>query len=93
IALGSDPTPWRLTPNRGQTPNGLLTLRITGDGFLRHMVRSIAGTLVDVGLGRWPATQVAEILASADRTRAGRAAPACGLFLVAVMYREGDLAL
>jgi tRNA pseudouridine38-40 synthase len=93
IALGSDPTPWGLTPNRGQIPAGLLTLRITGDGFLRHMVRTIAGTLVDVGLGRWPAGYVAEILAGADRTRAGRAAPPCGLFLVAVSYPEGHLAL
>ena len=54
-------------------------IRVTGDGFLRHMVRTIAGTLVDVGLGRWPAGQVAAILAGRDRARAGRAAPAAGL--------------
>jgi tRNA pseudouridine38-40 synthase len=95
IALGSDLGPTLPHPGsgRGQTANGRLTLRITGDGFLRHMVRTIAGTLVDVGLGRWPAGYVAEILASADRTRAGRAAPPCGLFLVAVLYPEGHLAL
>jgi tRNA pseudouridine38-40 synthase len=63
-----------------------LTVRVDGDGFLRHMVRSIAGTLVDVGLGRWPAAYVGEILASRDRTRAGRAAPPGGLFLIAVKY-------
>lgn len=74
VTVGSD---------QGQTP---LVIRVTGDGFLRHMVRSIAGTLVDVGLGRWPASQVAEILAGRDRSRAGRAAPAAGLWLVRVDY-------
>jgi tRNA pseudouridine38-40 synthase len=63
-----------------------LVITVAGDGFLRHMVRTIAGTLVDVGLGRWPASDVAVILASRDRRRAGRAAPAAGLFLVAVEY-------
>mgnify|MGYP005605740099 FL=1 len=76
ITVGSD---------QGQTP---LVIRVTGDGFLRHMVRSIAGTLVDVGLGRWPASQVAEILAGRDRSRAGRAAPAAGLCLVRVDYGQ-----
>jgi tRNA pseudouridine38-40 synthase len=50
------------------------------------MVRTIAGTLVDVGLGRWPPSRVAEILESRDRSQAGRAAPASGLFLVRVDY-------
>jgi tRNA pseudouridine38-40 synthase len=71
-----------------------LVLRVCGEGFLRHMVRTIAGTLVDVGLGRWPPGQVADILASRDRTKAGRAAPALGLFLVSVDYaKRGGLAL
>lgn len=101
IVLGSDPLPRGLAPvhyiaqgsDPGLTPHRPLTLRVTGDGFLRHMVRSIAGTLVDVGLGRWPPDYVAEILATGDRTRAGRAAPPCGLCLVAVAYPEGHLAL
>ena len=63
-----------------------LVIRVTGDGFLRHMVRTIAGTLADVGLGRWQPEKVTEILASRDRARAGRAAPAAGLFLVDVNY-------
>jgi tRNA pseudouridine38-40 synthase len=75
----------------GLTPNALLTLRVTGNGFLRHMVRTMAGTLVDVGLRRWPAEHVAQILAGRDRTAAGRAAPAGGLFLVRVDYRRGAL--
>jgi tRNA pseudouridine38-40 synthase len=84
---GSDP---------GRATHLPLVLRVTGDGFLRHMVRTIAGTLVDVGLRRWPPSEVAEILASGDRTRAGRAAPPCGLFLIEVSYSlttRGDLAL
>ncbi len=77
----------------GGTEPALLVMRITGDGFLRHMVRTIAGTLVDVGLGRWPASHVATILPGRDRTRAGRAAPAAGLFLVEVSYAAADFAL
>ena len=77
--------------DRGLTPMGGLVLRVVGDGFLRHMVRTIAGTLVDVGLGRWPAEQVARILVGRDRAAAGRAAPASGLFLVAVDYRQPRL--
>jgi tRNA pseudouridine38-40 synthase len=74
----------------GRTP-GLLRLRVVGDGFLRHMVRTIAGTLVDVGLGRWGPEQVARILEGRDRAAAGRAAPSSGLFLVAVGYRHDAL--
>lgn len=63
-----------------------LVMRIRGDGFLRHMVRNIAGTLVEVGLGRWPPARVAAICASRDRTQAGPTAPPQGLFLVRVFY-------
>lgn len=70
----------------GNGPDAPLVLAITADGFLRHMVRSIAGTLVDIGLGRWPAAEAGEILASRDRSRAGRTAPPHGLFLRHVRY-------
>ena len=63
-----------------------LVLRVTGNGFLRHMVRAIAGTLVDVGLHRWPPGEIAAIVGSRDRARAGRAAPPGGLFLAEVGY-------
>lgn len=66
--------------------NRPLVMRIEGDGFLRHMVRNIVGTLVEVGAGRWPATRVGEILQSRDRRQAGPAAPAAGLFLIGVRY-------
>jgi len=64
----------------------LVTLEVRGNAFLRNMVRIIAGTLVEVAEGRRPAGEVAEILASCDRTRAGQTAPAQGLELVAVYY-------
>ena len=67
----------------------LIVYEITGDGFLRHMVRAIVGTLVDIGRGRRPSEAMREVLASRDRGRAGATAPAGGLFLVGVEY--GDL--
>jgi tRNA pseudouridine38-40 synthase len=63
-----------------------LVIRLRGDGFLRHMVRNIVGTLVEVGVGRWPPERMFEILASRDRSQAGATAPAHGLFLVGVEY-------
>lgn len=68
---------------RGDAP---LVMQVEGDGFLRHMVRTIAGTLVQVGLGRWPVEYVSDVLASRSRLRAGNTAPAAGLFLVRVLY-------
>jgi tRNA pseudouridine38-40 synthase len=65
----------------------LLVYEVTGDGFLRHMVRTIVGSLVDIGRGRFPPRWLGEVLASRDRTKAGRTAPPHGLFLVRVNYR------
>jgi tRNA pseudouridine38-40 synthase len=64
----------------------LLVLDVRGNAFLRNMVRIIAGTLVDVGEARFTPAQVAEILASLDRTRGGQTAPAHGLELMEVRY-------
>ena len=64
----------------------IVTVDVSGSGFLRHMVRNIIGTLVEVGVGRRPPGWMAEVLAGGDRARAGRTAPAAGLFLVAVEY-------
>lgn len=68
----------------------LVTTEVEADGFLYNMVRTIVGTLLDVGRGARPASWVAEVLAARNRSAAGRTAPAQGLFLVRVEY-EGDL--
>jgi len=63
-----------------------IAIEVEADGFLRHMVRNIAGTLVDVGRGRFSTADFARIVAARDRTQAGRAAPPWGLYLVGVDY-------
>jgi tRNA pseudouridine38-40 synthase len=68
-----------------RTPDSL-TYRITGNGFVHHMVRNIVGTLVDVGRGALEPAEIARILASRDRSNAGPTAPSGGLFLVFVEY-------
>lgn len=65
---------------------GLIEYDVTGNGFLRHMVRAIVGTLVEVGRGRQRPEWISAVVESRDRSRAGRAAPAAGLFLVGVHY-------
>lgn len=57
---------------------------VEGNGFLRHMVRNLVGTLLEVGLGRRSVESPAEVLAGRDRSRAGATAPAPGLTLVEV---------
>ncbi len=70
----------------GHGPDVPLVIRVKGNGFLRHMMRNIAGTLVEIGVGRWTSNRMAEILASRDRSQAGTTAPPHGLFLVRVEY-------
>jgi len=67
-------------------PNVLVTYEIRGNGFLRHMVRNIVGTLVEVGRERRPIEWVADVLRSRERGRAGPTAPPEGLFLMSVDY-------
>jgi tRNA pseudouridine38-40 synthase len=64
----------------------LLRLETYADRFLKQMVRSIVGTLVDVGLGKRTPESLATVLAARDRSAAGKTAPAQGLFLVRVDY-------
>ncbi|MGA8939318.1 MAG: tRNA pseudouridine(38-40) synthase TruA [Acidobacteriaceae bacterium] len=69
---------------------GLLRYRVTGSGFLHHMVRNLVGTLVEVGRGSIEVEEMQRILAARDRTAAGPTAPAQGLFLMQVEYGVGD---
>jgi tRNA pseudouridine38-40 synthase len=57
-----------------------------GDGFLYNMVRNMVGTLVEVGVGRWPPEKILEILAARSRTAAGPIAPPNGLCLMWIKY-------
>jgi tRNA pseudouridine38-40 synthase len=59
---------------------------ISADRFLRNMVRAVVGTLFEVGKGRMTSAQLADIIASRDRCRAGHSAPAEGLSLVQIQY-------
>jgi tRNA pseudouridine38-40 synthase len=69
----------------------LIVYDVCGEGFLRHMVRAIVGTLVEVGHGRLAVAQVSEVVASRSRAMAGPTAPAQGLFLARVVYETPDL--
>jgi tRNA pseudouridine38-40 synthase len=66
-----------------------LQIEMEGTAFLKHMVRNIVGSLVEVGRGKHPPAWIAEVLAARDRTLAGPTAPAHGLTLVEVSYGDG----
>jgi tRNA pseudouridine38-40 synthase len=67
-------------------PGGWLRFTITGNGFLRGMVRSLVGTMVEIGKGKAGPELLTELLRSGERRRAGPTAPAQGLYLVEVVY-------
>lgn len=69
-----------------EEPGGI-RLEFEGDGFLYKMVRNIVGTLLDICAGKIDKSQIPKIFNQKDRRFAGRAAPAHGLFLIAVNYR------
>ena len=72
---------------RGRGDEGqLFRFEISGTGFLRHMVRTIVGTLADIGRGQLEVEAMAAIIASRDRRRAGHTAPPHGLMLWKVQY-------
>ncbi len=64
----------------------LVTIEITANAFLHHMVRNIAGSLLQVGEGKRSPNWIGQILAARDRSRAGVTAPAAGLYLWKVRY-------
>ncbi len=69
----------RVSPNE-------IEVFVLGSAFLKHMVRTIAGTLVEIGRGRRDPRWVRELLAARDRQAAGPTAPACGLTLESIYY-------
>jgi len=69
---------------------GLVTVTADADGFLQQMVRSLAGTLVDVAIGRIEPSAMPAVLTARDRAAAGRVAPPHGLTLEAVRYRRNE---
>ncbi|OGQ23031.1 MAG: tRNA pseudouridine(38-40) synthase TruA [Deltaproteobacteria bacterium RIFCSPLOWO2_02_FULL_44_10] len=64
----------------------LLQLTFQGEGFLRHQIRNMVGTLVEVGEGKRTPDSIKVILKKRDRKSVGRCAPACGLYLVKIKY-------
>lgn len=67
-----------------------LTYRVRGSGFLKHMVRNIVGTLLEVGKGNLDAGDVVDFLTGKRPGKAGPRMPACGLFLVEVNYDDSS---
>lgn len=66
----------------------VISIIISGNGFLYNMVRIIVGTLIKVGLGVYPPEYVKEIIEAKDRNAAGPKAPSCGLMLVKIDYED-----
>ena len=69
-----------------EAPDNRVFLDITANGFLKHMVRNLVGTLVEIGLGKYTPEDMGQILEARNRSRAGATAPPQGLFLVNVEY-------
>ena len=72
---------WEESDNR-------LVFTIKADRFLRNMVRAIVGTMVEIGFGKMNLKEFEEIILAKDRCKAGKSAPAKGLFLVDIEYPE-----
>ncbi|MGH9597144.1 MAG: tRNA pseudouridine(38-40) synthase TruA [Edaphobacter sp.] len=69
-----------------QQQDNLLVYRVTGNGFLHHMVRNLVGTFVEAAANRHSPNAIPDVLAARNRSAAGPTAPASGLFLVEVEY-------
>jgi tRNA pseudouridine38-40 synthase len=77
---------WRSHPLGEPFPGRLLEFWIEADAFMRHMVRVLVGTMLEVAAERRPLQDFERLLAGAPRDRAGETAPARGLYLAAVRY-------
>jgi tRNA pseudouridine38-40 synthase len=83
---GNKPTVRRLDEIRIEKKGALITIFFRGNGFLYHMARILAGTLVEVGMKKRAPESMEEVLKAGDREQAGRLLPAKGLTLVEVYY-------
>lgn len=82
-------TPMRRVLDIGVRRHGeLVVIDVRANAFLHHMVRNIAGSLIEIGQGRQPRDWLGQLLAGRDRTRAGMNAQAQGLYFVAAEYPE-----
>jgi tRNA pseudouridine38-40 synthase len=72
--------------SRWTTEGDQLVYRVTGSGFLHHMVRNLVGTLLEVGRGSMNSDSIPAVIAARSRKAAGPTAPARGLFLISVKY-------
>lgn len=75
-----------ITKTSIQKEKDIVTITFQGDGFLRYQVRNMVGILIRVGEGKLEPVKIKDILESKDRTKAGKTAPAEGLYLVEVQY-------
>ena len=91
MAEGSDVTDTvRTIENIEISRNGdVISIRITADGFLYNMVRIIVGTLVDIALNRKNIPSLSKVIDKKNRASAGMTAPAEGLYLETVVYKNG----
>lgn len=71
-----------------KSPQDIITIRVTGTGFLYNMVRIIAGTLISVGVGEREPEEIEKILEAKDRSTAGPTAPAHGLTMIGIAYQS-----
>jgi len=76
-------TIYELTVSRQED---IITIRVTGNGFLYNMVRIIAGTLLQAGMGMIVPEEIKTILAAEERSAAGPTAPAQGLTMIGIEY-------
>lgn len=77
-----------VTEQKLDSQGRLIRIRVTGNGFLYNMVRILAGTLIQIGLGAYAPEDVAAMLEARDRQAAGPTAPAKGLTLLGMRYPE-----
>jgi tRNA pseudouridine38-40 synthase len=86
LGSGEKTTTRRVIASEWRRDGEMLIYRVEATSFLRHMVRTMVGAMVDAGRGRTGAREIAELIASRDRSMAPAPAPAAGLFLVEVRY-------